>query len=303
MAQEAMLKLWEQAGKWQAGGSGVAAWLNRVATNLCLDRLRRRRFSSDQDVPERVDETPLADAQMDADWMRDRAMLAVQALPDRQRAAIVLTYYEDCSNLAAAEILGLNIKAFESLLLRAPSIEGRTGRCARGIRRGCSVSDPRRDPTLNELLDGLTVPPLSPDFADRVVAAAAHRPQPLPTPVLSRSGKRARWIRGHRVVIGVVALGLMSAGAAATAIFGDVAQTIPVIGPLIARVVPAKPERKAALAAKPKPKPDECRAGSGRGCIHCARAAARFSRACWHAPRNAPRVRGRTDRGQAPAAG
>ncbi|MBK7283417.1 MAG: sigma-70 family RNA polymerase sigma factor [Sphingomonadales bacterium] len=119
VAQEAMLKLWEQAGKWQAGGSGVAAWLNRVATNLCLDRLRRRRFSSDQDVPERVDETPLADAQMDADWMRDRAMLAVQALPDRQRAAIVLTYYEDCSNLAAAEILGLNIKAFESLLLRA----------------------------------------------------------------------------------------------------------------------------------------------------------------------------------------
>ncbi|MBK6491912.1 MAG: sigma-70 family RNA polymerase sigma factor [Sphingomonadales bacterium] len=119
VAQEAMLKLWEQAGKWQAGGAGVGAWLNRVATNLCLDRLRRRRFSSDQDVPERVDETPLADAQMDADWMRDRAMLAVQALPDRQRAAIVLTYYEDCSNLAAAEILGLNIKAFESLLLRA----------------------------------------------------------------------------------------------------------------------------------------------------------------------------------------
>ena len=44
---------------------------------------------------------------------------SLQALPDRQRAAIVLTYYEDCSNLAAAEILGLNIKAFESLLLRA----------------------------------------------------------------------------------------------------------------------------------------------------------------------------------------
>ncbi len=119
VAQEAMLKLWEQADKWQAGGAGVGAWLNRVATNLCLDRLRRRRFSSDEDVPERVDETPLADARIDADWMRNRAMQAVQALPDRQRAAIVLTYYEDCSNLAAADILNLNIKAFESLLLRA----------------------------------------------------------------------------------------------------------------------------------------------------------------------------------------
>lgn len=119
VAQEAMLKLWEQADRWQAGSAGVGAWLNRVATNLCLDRLRRRRFASDEDVPERVDETPLADARIDSEWMRRRAMQAVQSLPDRQRAAIVLTYYEECSNLAAAEILGLNIKAFESLLLRA----------------------------------------------------------------------------------------------------------------------------------------------------------------------------------------
>ena len=119
VAQEAMLKLWEQADKWQAGGAGVGAWLNRVATNLCLDRLRRRRFTSDADVPERIDESPLADVQMDEVAMRLRAMAAVQALPDHQRAAIVLTYYEDCSNMAAAEILDMNVKAFESLLLRA----------------------------------------------------------------------------------------------------------------------------------------------------------------------------------------
>lgn len=119
VAQEAMLKLWEHADKWQAGGAGVGAWLNRVATNLCLDRLRRRRFTSDEEAPERVDESPLADAQMDEERMRMRAMTAVHALPDRQRAAIVLTYYEDCSNMAAAQILDMNVKAFESLLLRA----------------------------------------------------------------------------------------------------------------------------------------------------------------------------------------
>ncbi len=119
VAQEAMLKLWEQADKWQAGGAGVGAWLNRVATNLCLDRLRRRRFTSGEEVPERVDESPLADALMDEAAMRLKTMTAVQALPDRQRAAIVLTYYEDCSNMAAAEILDMNVKAFESLLLRA----------------------------------------------------------------------------------------------------------------------------------------------------------------------------------------
>jgi RNA polymerase sigma factor (sigma-70 family) len=119
IAQEALLRLWNQAPKWQAGGAGVSAWLTRVATNLCLDRLRRRKFMSDEAVPERVDEAPGADEQMDEAQRRARTVAAVQALPDRQRAAIILTYYEEHSNMAAAGALDMNIKAFESLLLRA----------------------------------------------------------------------------------------------------------------------------------------------------------------------------------------
>lgn len=98
---------------------GGGAWTTRVASNLCLDRLRRRRFASEDEAPERIDEAPLADAAMDAERLRALTIAAVHALPDRQRAAIVLTYYEECSNLAAAQALDMNIKAFESLLLRA----------------------------------------------------------------------------------------------------------------------------------------------------------------------------------------
>ena len=47
------------------------------------------------------------------------ARALITALPERQRAAIVLTYYEELSNAAAAQTLDMNIKAFESLLLRA----------------------------------------------------------------------------------------------------------------------------------------------------------------------------------------
>lgn len=119
VAQETMLRLWDHAGRWRAGGPGIAAWMARVASNLCLDRLRKRRFKSDEAVPERADETPLADAEIEAEQTRARTVAAVQALPDRQRAAIVLTYYEELSNLSAAEALEMNIKAFESLLLRA----------------------------------------------------------------------------------------------------------------------------------------------------------------------------------------
>ena len=119
IAQEAMLRLWSHAGRWQRGGPGVAAWLTRVATNLALDRLRCRRFGASDAVPERADPAPLADAAFDGDRLRKAARDAVQALPDRQRAAILLTYFEEQSNAHAAEVLEMNIKAFESLLLRA----------------------------------------------------------------------------------------------------------------------------------------------------------------------------------------
>jgi RNA polymerase sigma factor (sigma-70 family) len=119
VAQEAMLRLWQYADRWQAGGPGVAAWLTRVATNACLDRIRRRRFASDEAVPERADSSPLADEMMEDDEVRQAVADCIEALPDRQRAAIVLTYYEEQQNRMAAEILAMQIKAFESLLLRA----------------------------------------------------------------------------------------------------------------------------------------------------------------------------------------
>jgi RNA polymerase sigma factor (sigma-70 family) len=121
LAQEALLRLWRDAAKWQAGSAGTGAWLNRVVVNQCLDRLRRRRFGSDAEVPERADEAPLAPEAMDAERMRAATVTAIAALPDRQRAAIVLTYYEEVSNQVAAETMDMNIKAFESLLLRARS--------------------------------------------------------------------------------------------------------------------------------------------------------------------------------------
>ena len=119
VAQEALVRLWDHAARWQPGGPGVGAWLTRVATNLCLDRLRRRRFASDEEVPERADPAPLADAVLAQEDLRAAARRAVAMLPDRQRAAIVLTYFEELPNAEAAAVLEMNIKAFESLLLRA----------------------------------------------------------------------------------------------------------------------------------------------------------------------------------------
>jgi RNA polymerase sigma-70 factor (ECF subfamily) len=119
VAQEALLRLWQTGTNWKPGGSGVAAWLTRVATNLCLDRLRRRRFISDEDAPESADAAPLADAEIEGDEVRAAVIHCIQSLPERQRASIILTYYEERANQLAAEMLAMQLKAFESLLFRA----------------------------------------------------------------------------------------------------------------------------------------------------------------------------------------
>jgi RNA polymerase sigma factor (sigma-70 family) len=119
IAQEAFLRLWDKAPRWRAGESGVAAWLTRVAMNLSLDRLRRRRFASHEPPPERADEDPRADEAIEAEQSAAAVRAGIAALSERQRAAIVLTYYEEVPNRTAAEMLNMNLKGFESLLFRA----------------------------------------------------------------------------------------------------------------------------------------------------------------------------------------
>ena len=119
VVQEAITRVWVKASGWTPVGGGLGGWLRRIATNLCLDRKRKHAFVSDEEVPERADESPSADALIDEDRRRQAVAAAMQALPDRQRAAIVLTYYEGVSNAEAAATLGLGVKALESLLVRA----------------------------------------------------------------------------------------------------------------------------------------------------------------------------------------
>lgn len=132
VAQEALLRLWAQASAWKIGRSGIAAWLTRVAMNLCLDRLRRRRFASDETVPECADESPAADALLDRERLRAQAVAALGVLSERHRAAIVLTYYEELPNHQAASAMDMNLKAFESLLFRARTAM-REALAARGL--------------------------------------------------------------------------------------------------------------------------------------------------------------------------
>lgn len=119
LVQEAFARLWRQAARWQAGQAGVGAWLHRTVTNLAIDRSRRKRPQTMADLPDSIDPAPLADATLAGADLATRIQGCVAALPYRQRAAIVLTYWEGLTGPMAAQALEVSPKAFESLLIRA----------------------------------------------------------------------------------------------------------------------------------------------------------------------------------------
>jgi RNA polymerase sigma-70 factor (ECF subfamily) len=117
VAQETLRRLWRGAAAWRPGEAGPAAWLNRVARNLCLDRLRRRRRTAPE-APEPADDAPSAFARL-AQADRAKALDAALAeLPERQRVAIVLRHFEERGNGEIAAALELSVEAVESLLAR-----------------------------------------------------------------------------------------------------------------------------------------------------------------------------------------
>lgn len=120
VAQEVMLRLWRAAAEWQPDGPArPATWAYRVTANLAVDRLRARRGAVGLDeVPEPPDEAPGAGAAMD-DAARLAALdAALQALPERQRQAVVLRHIEGLANPEIAEVLDISVEAVESLTAR-----------------------------------------------------------------------------------------------------------------------------------------------------------------------------------------
>jgi len=118
VVQEALLRVWTNAPRWRPLAS-FRTWFYRVVLNLCLSRRRRPPLlpleaAGDPADPGAPADTALADAEVDR-----QVAAAIAALPDRQRAAIVLTYHEGLSNAEAAAILETSVSGLEALLVRA----------------------------------------------------------------------------------------------------------------------------------------------------------------------------------------
>ncbi|HVE20452.1 MAG TPA: sigma-70 family RNA polymerase sigma factor [Acidocella sp.] len=119
VVQEAMLRAWSQAGRFDPQRARLTTWLYRILVNLCIDHRRRRRFEPLPEGFDAVDPAAGIDEVMESDERVRAFAKVVKSLPARQRAAITLVYDEGMSGAEAARVLGMSAKAVERLLSRA----------------------------------------------------------------------------------------------------------------------------------------------------------------------------------------
>ena len=132
LAQEVFLRVY-RARQEYAPSAKFTTWMFRIATNLALNALRDNRYrqlevsidqpvetnESEQPALEVPDGAPTAEQQLVARTRTELIRNAINALPEKQRAAVLLHKYQEFDYGEIAKILGCSGSALKSLLFRA----------------------------------------------------------------------------------------------------------------------------------------------------------------------------------------
>ncbi|HTC65767.1 MAG TPA: sigma-70 family RNA polymerase sigma factor [Candidatus Acidoferrum sp.] len=134
LAQEVFIRVYRARADYVPSAK-FTTWLFRIATNLALNSLRdtrHQRMEVSLDAPvivdsEEGDERPLDVAEKNAnieehlvqEVQRDMIRHAIDKLPEKQRAAVLLHKYQDLDYGEISKILSCSESALKSLLFRA----------------------------------------------------------------------------------------------------------------------------------------------------------------------------------------
>ena len=122
MVQETFLRVLRARASYQPTAR-FSTWLYRIAFNLSVNRSQRTRPTTSLDASPSAPPAQPHDEPPDSHLERDDVVRAVRAaiaaLPETQRAALILARYEELSFAEIAVVLGSTEKAVKSLVHRA----------------------------------------------------------------------------------------------------------------------------------------------------------------------------------------
>ncbi len=163
LVQETMLRAWRARDRYDPARASERTWLYRIATNACLTALKSRAvrpLPSGLGAPSQDPAAPLTPA-FDIPWLQPfpdarfdiagRADLrlalvaAMQLLPPRQRAVLVLREVLEFSAAEVADQLGSSVGAVNSALQRARA-------AVAGVRDEGDIAEPS-DPDVREVIE------------------------------------------------------------------------------------------------------------------------------------------------------
>ncbi len=128
LAQEVFLRVYKARNRYQPEAR-FTTWLYRIATNLALNAIRDRKevdplpkkgsLERDSESSRVVDPKPTVEQRLMETDRRRLIRQAIEALPENQRAAVILHKYQEVDYRQIAKILGVSVSAVKSLLFRA----------------------------------------------------------------------------------------------------------------------------------------------------------------------------------------
>ena len=103
------------------GNAALGTWLHRIAVNTCLNRVSVKTPKSEpieeaQHVDTRAESAP---ERLLRDERAARVREAVAQLPPKQRAALVMRTYDECTHQEIAEALGTTVGAAKANVFHA----------------------------------------------------------------------------------------------------------------------------------------------------------------------------------------
>lgn len=118
IGQEAFLRIWQHAARYDPRRARFTTWLYQIVMNLALDRRRKRQHAPLDEAGDVAAAEPGIDEVLIDRERRRLAREAMDSLPERQRAALILFHVEGLSGRDSAAVLGVSEKGLESLLSR-----------------------------------------------------------------------------------------------------------------------------------------------------------------------------------------
>jgi len=124
LTQETFLRVYSRLHTYDVGRSFLG-WLRRVATNLCIDHLRQRHApaasldeQAEAGVQHAADPADSPQQRLETSETSRRVLAAVQRLPAKQRAVLVLRHVEGLKLEEIAAALHLPLGTVKTLLFR-----------------------------------------------------------------------------------------------------------------------------------------------------------------------------------------